>query len=423
MMNTSIMRRVWPHFVAGRKNPHPSPPPEYKGRGISGAACHKLWARPSRLVLSLAAVWIGVQSAPQTAAAADWLLYVGTQSTGAGSGISAAHFDPDTGLLAAPKLVVATDGPSFFALAPDHSHLYSTNYTHDGGISSFSINAQTGGLTLVTRITGGGAGTSHISLDRTGRFLLAANFDHAHIAAFAIRPDGSLGASTTYDQHTGSSVNPQRQARSYPHCIMIDPTNHFALVPDLGLDKLFVYRFDENAGTLMANDPPFAAVKPGLGPRHVAFAPNEKWAYLLCEMGSTIVAYNWDSTGGKLTEIQTLSTLPPGFTAEDNSSEIQIAPSGKFLYASNRGEDSIAEFAVDESSGKLTLIGNTPSGGKSPRDFMLDPSGRWIVCANQDGNNLVVFKVDSESGKLTPAGQPITAAAPCGLCFLPMGGK
>jgi 6-phosphogluconolactonase len=275
-------------------------------------------------------------------------------------------------------------------------------------------------LQPINHIPGGGFGTSYIGLDQTGRFALSANFDRGHIAVFPIQPDGSLGDHTAFDLHTGSSINPKRQSRSYPHCIVADPTNRFALVPDLGLDKLFVYRFDQTSGTLTANDLPFVAVKPGSGPRHVRFHPNGKWAYLVCEMGSIINGYNWDADKGTLTQFQTISTLPAGFTGENNAAELEILANGKFLYVSNRGDDSIAIFAIDQTSGMLTPIGHVPSQGKTPRNFAIDPTGQWMICTNQDGNSAVVFRIDGDTGKLTQVGKPIDIPAPCCERFLPV---
>lgn len=353
------------------------------------------------------------------AVAADCFVYFGTQSVAPGAGISLAHFDTDTGALSAPRLILPADGPSFFALSPDAGHLYSTNYTGAGGVSSYRIDPATGGLTLLNHLPGGDFGTSHISLDNTGRFALAANVDHGHVAAFPILPDGSLGAHIAWDLHTGHSINPVRQTVTYPHCIMTDPTNRFALVPDLGLDKLFVYRFDASAGTLTAGDPPFAAIKPGSGPRHVRFHPNGKWVYLIDEMGGTVIGFDWNADAGTLSQFQSISTLPDDFTGENTSAEIQIHPNGRFLYGSNRGHDSIAVFAIDPSDGKLTLIESAPTPGKNPRDFAFDPTGRWILCTNQAGNSAVVFKVDETTGKLTPLGPPIDVPAPCGIQFVP----
>jgi 6-phosphogluconolactonase len=343
-----------------------------------------------------------------------YFVYIGTQSTAAGSGISLAHFDPDTGELTRPQLILAADGPSFFAASPKLD-LYSTNYTGAGGVSAYKIDRDTGGLTLLNRITGGNFGTSHISADQKGQFVFAANFDHGHIAEFPIRPDGSLAEPTTQDLHTGSSINPVRQKGTYPHCVTVDPGNRFVLVPDLGLDKMFVYRFDDRTGAIAASDPPFVDVKPGSGPRHVCFSPNRRWAYLINEMGSTINVYEFGEYSGRLSELQSISTLGADFQGENTAAEIAVHPNGRFVYASNRGENTIAVFAVDPSTGILRPIEHIPSRGKTPRDFVMDMTGNWLICTNQDSDNVVVFRVDPDTGLLTAFGKPISVPAPCGL--------
>lgn len=367
-----------------------------------------------------AAMAIGMV-APPRARAADMLVYFGSQATTGGIGFSIAHFDTVTGALSQPKFLVAADGPSIFAIGPDNRHLYTTNFTGDGGASAYRIDLASGALTLINRISGNKASTSYLGLDRSGRFALAANFDTGHLAVFPIEPDGSLGKATAIDKHTGSSVNPQRQTHTYPHDIVTDPSNRFAVVPDLGIDKVYVYRFDDKAGTLVAADPPSVSVKPGSGPRHVAFSPNQKWAYVITEMGNTIIAFKWDAARGTLSEIQTVSTLPDGFTAESTAAEIEVHPGGKFLFGSNRGHDSIVTFAIDPSNGRLTLVAFTATQGKNPRDFTLDPSGKWMICTNQASNSAIVFRIDAESGKLTPVGPPVDVPAPCGVRMVAAG--
>jgi 6-phosphogluconolactonase len=215
-------------------------------------------------------------------------------------------------------------------------------------------------------------------------------------------------------------VNPQRQAQPHPHSIVVDPTNRFALVPDLGLDRVFVYRFDAKSGSLAPNDPAFAAVAPGSGARHIKFHPNGRWAYLINEIASTVIAFNWDSAKGTLSEFQTISTLPAGFKGSSACAEIEIHPSGRFLYGSNRGHDSLAAFAIDPATGRLSLIGIEPTGGKTPRNFAFDPTAKWIVCTNHDSDNAVVFRVDGDTGRLARAGDPVAVPYPFCERFLPV---
>ncbi|MGD0651027.1 MAG: lactonase family protein [Verrucomicrobiia bacterium] len=361
-----------------------------------------------------------VALAPSTANAADMYVYFGTHRSGPGIGFSLAHFDTDTGALTKPEFIMEAVEPAFFVIHPDGKHLYTCNSGQLGSVSAYEIDPKTGRLTLLNQKPAGGADPSYIVLDKTSRYALVANYQGGNIAVLAIKADSSLGERTAFAQHTGSSVNPQRQTRPFAHSIIVDPSNRFVLVADLGVDKVFVYRFNEKDGTLTPNDPPFAAVKPGSGPRHVKFHPNGKWVYLINEIGSTVIGFNWDGTKGTLTEFQTVSTLPEGFTNTSTCAELEIHPNGKFLYGSNRGHDSIIVFAVDQATGKLTLVEHVSSQGKTPRNFAFDPTGRWIICSNHGSNNAVVFRVNETTGKLTQTGQPVEVPYPFCERFLPV---
>jgi 6-phosphogluconolactonase len=215
-------------------------------------------------------------------------------------------------------------------------------------------------------------------------------------------------------------VNPVRQTHAYAHAIVLDPTNRFALVPDLGVDRLYVYRFDEQTGSLTPNDPPFAAIAPGSGPRHVRFHPNGRWVYLINEIASTIVGFEWDSTRGSLTPFQTATTLPADFKGVSTCAELEIHPNGEFLYGSNRGHNSLAVFAIDPETGRLTPVEHVASGGMTPRNFAFDPTARWIVLTNQDSSNAVVFRVDATTGRLARTGDSVTVPSPFCERFLPI---
>jgi len=343
---------------------------------------------------------------------ADLFVYFGSHRTGPGIGFSLAHFDTDTGVLTTPEFLLEAQAPAFFTLAPDGRHLYTCNSGSPGGLSAFAIEPHTGRLTLVNRVLAGGGDTSYVCLDQTGRFALAANYQGGNVAVFALRPDGAIGDWTAFAQHTGSSVNPQRQTHPYAHSIIVDPTNRFALVADLGVDKLYVYRFDEKTGALTPNDPSFANIAPGSGPRHVKFHPNDRWVFLLNEIACTIVVFGWDSAKGTLTERQTISTLPADFKPENTCAEIEVHPNGRFLYATNRGHDSLAVFAIDPTNGQLTFVEHASSRGKWPRNFAFDPTGNWIVCTNHNSDNAVVFRVDADTGHLTPVGKPVAVPSP-----------
>jgi 6-phosphogluconolactonase len=350
---------------------------------------------------------------------AEKLVLLGTYGSGPGIGFSLAHFDDETGRLTRPDFLTAARNPGFFAIDPDGRHLYACNEDNRGEVSAYRLEASTGALTLLNSRSSAGLGPAYISLDRSGRFALVANYGSGTIAVIAINPDGSLGRQTAFVQHTGRSVDPVRQTRAYAHSIIVDPSNRFVLVADLGTDKVFLYRFDASDGTLSPNEPAFAAVAPGSGPRHISFHPNGRWVYVVNEMASTIAAFTWNPEAGSLAPFQTISTLPADFHGKSTAAEIEVHQNGKFLFSSNRGFDSIAVFSIDPATGRLAPVEIVPSGGRTPRFFTLDPGARWLLCANQDSNNVVVFGIDPSTGHLSRAGDPVAAHVPVCLGFLP----
>jgi 6-phosphogluconolactonase len=261
-------------------------------------------------------------------------------------------------------------------------------------------------------------GPSHISLDQTGRFVLNANYGGGYLEVIAINDDASLGEKTAVFQHEGKGEHPTRQDAPHAHAFKVDPTNRFALAADLGLDKIIVYRFDATSGTIALNDQPHASVAPGSGPRHIAWHPNGKIAYVIEELSNEVSVFEWESGAGILSEIQTISSLPADFSG-GTAAEIAVHPNGRFVYASNRGHDSIAVFGVDATSGKLALIEHVGSRGKTPRYFEIDPAHEWMIVTNQDSNNAVVFRVDADSGRLTAHGEPVDLPQAAGVAFLP----
>jgi 6-phosphogluconolactonase len=357
---------------------------------------------------------------PASGFAADLFVYFGSHRAGPGVGFSRSHFDSETGVLTKPEFVVESPAPAYFVVSPDNRRLYTCNSGSPGGLSAFAIEPHTGQLTLINRVLAGGGDTSFVSLDGTGKFVFAANYEGGNIAAFALRPDGGIGDWTAFVQHKGRGVNPQRQTHAYAHSILTDPTNRFALVADLGVDQIFVYRFDAQTGALKPNNPPSVHVTPGAGPRHLRFHPNGRWVYLIDEIASTIMAFAWDAEAGRLTELQTVSALPANFQGENASAELEIHPNGRFLYGSNRGDDSLVVFAIDPASGRLSLVEHVSSRGKTPRNFAFDPSGRWLLCTNHGSDNAVVFRVDASTGKLTPVGEPVPVPYPFCERFVPV---
>jgi 6-phosphogluconolactonase len=287
-------------------------------------------------------------------------------------------------------------------------------------VSAFRIKKDSGLLTAINQAGSGGPGPAHLSLDRDGRTALVANYGGGSIGLLPIAADGRLTVRTSFVRHTGSSVNPDRQREPHAHQIIVDPSNRFAYVADLGIDKLMIYRFDAAAHTVAAASPAFAALKPGAGPRHAAIAASGQFVYVINELDCTIAVFRRDPSNGSLSEIQTLSTLPPGQSMQRgfSTAEIQIHPSGAFLYGSNRGHDSISVFAVDKTSGRLTYVSNTPTGGKTPRGFGVEPGGGYLLAGNQNSDSVVVFKIDASTGTLSATGTTVTVGAPVDVKFV-----
>ncbi len=369
----------------------------------------------------------GVTSAKKRAArlhlqdARELLVYAGTYTQRGSKGIYLFHLDLATGKLTPAGLAGAATNPSFLAIHPSHKYLYSVDEVDNfdgskaGAVSAFAIEPGTGKLLLLNRQSTRGVGPCHLTVDKAGKNVLAANYGGGSICVLPIKPDGKLAPASCFIQHEGSSVNKSRQEGPHAHSMNLDLANRFAFAADLGLDKVFVYRFDGKNGKLMPNDPPFAAISPGSGPRHFAFHPSGKFAYVINEMASTITAFSYNPAKGELTTLQTISTLPSGYRGNTTCAEIVVHPSGKFVYGSNRGRDSIAMYLVDQSTGKLSWLGDTKTGGKTPRNFAVDPTGAYLLAANQDSDNIVVFRIDPSIGKLSPTGHK--ASVPMPVCI------
>jgi 6-phosphogluconolactonase len=345
------------------------------------------------------------------------LLYIGTQNPEK-MGILAVEFDDTTGTFGTPSLAAETRDPAHFAVT--RGHLYICNTGTPGGVSAFAIaDRKTGALRFLNSKESRGRGPSFIGIDATGRYVLDANYGGGYVEVFSLAADGSLDAQTAMVEHTGSSVHPQRQTKPYAHWFHTDPTNQFGLVADLGTDQIVVYRFDARTGKLAPNDPPFVKVAPGAGPRHLAFHPNGRWVYAIAELANEVMAFNWDAQRGALAQFQSVKTLADTFTGPSTAAEIAIHRNGQFLYASNRGEDSLVVYAIDPRSGELALRQRVASGGKVPRFFALDPTNKWLVAGNQESANVVLFAVDPATGELTPHGAPLAVPKPMGIVFAP----
>jgi 6-phosphogluconolactonase len=364
------------------------------------------------LLLSLLIPFSGVSA---NAGGKSYFVYIGTYTHMASKGIYAYRFSPSSGDVAPLGLVAETAHPSFLVAHPNHRFLYAVNEhesaTEPGNtISAFAIDTKTGKLKFLNRVSSKGAGPCYIAIDKAGKILVAANFGSGSVAAFPIHRDGRLGEASGFDQHHGSSVNPVSQAGPHAHCVVFSPDSRFVIVADRGLDKVFVYRLNRATGSLEPNDPPFIALHPGWGPRHLAFHPNGRYLYLISEMGSELTTLDYDAAHGTLKELQSISALPEGFSGHSSSAEVQVDRAGRFVYGSNRGDDSIGVFAVDANTGTLTPVQHVSTQGKTPRNFSLDPTGAYLFVGNQESASVVIFRVDATTGKLTPTGQVLKDA-------------
>ena len=355
-------------------------------------------------------------------------VYFGTYTGKVSKGIYRSELDLSTGKLSPPVLAGEATSPSFLAIAPNEKFLYSVGEISDfggkpaGAVNAFAIDAATGNLKLLNQQSSVGAGPCHVVVDREGKNVLVANYGGGSAAVLPINADGKIGEASSFVQHKGTSVDKGRQEAPHAHSINVDAKNRFAFVADLGLDTVQVYRFDAAKGTIAPNDPAAAKVAPGSGPRHFAFHPSGKFAYVINEMSLTVTAFQYDADKGQLSTLQTITTLPEGVTDRKGMStaEVVVHPSGKFLYGSNRGHHSIAAFAIDQSTGKLTAVGHQGKGIKTPRNFNIDPTGHYLLVANQDGDSVVVFKVDQATGKLEPTDSSIEVPTPVCVKFLPL---
>jgi 6-phosphogluconolactonase len=374
--------------------------------------------------------WVIVPHHLRAASASSFLVFVGTYTASTSKGIYNYRFDSNTGKLTLIGMAAELPNPSFLASDPQHRFLYAVTemgnepgadcYDKNGFLSSYSIDRKSGALTFLNKVDAGGSASCHLVVDKTGKMLFVANYWSGNVASFAIKADGSIGERTGFYQHTGCSVDPARQTGPHAHAVVLSPDNRFLFVPDLGTDRIHIYRVDAAKGTFTTNDPPpFATVKGGLGPRHFIFGREAKFAYTLCEMGSSVAVFSYDPVKGSLTPVQTISNLPSDFTGEDNSAEIEVDASGRFLYASNRGHDSITVFSIDPAKGTLTTVQVVSTQGKIPRNFAIDPSGKWLIAANQHSDNLVIFAIDPKDGQLKPAGETPGIAMPVTILFVP----
>jgi 6-phosphogluconolactonase len=378
---------------------------------------------------------VPVAAAAFAAGRQSQIAYAGTYSSpqgpegspGRGRGIYVFQADPATGGLSQRALIANDSNPSCLALDPSRTHLYSANETANGSVSAYSIDRSSGGLTLLDTVSSEGAGPCHLSVHPSGGHVLVANYAGGSVAVLPVRRDGSLGPATDVKRGQGPA-GPTRAASAPPgsfaisghdrphgHMIQSDPLGRFVLASDLGMDRIFIWRFDGKNGKL--NDAAAVVLPPGDGPRHFAFHPNGRWLYSLQEEGSTLVSFDYDAQSGRLTAKQTVSSLPRGFAGTNFTSEVLVSADGRFVYAANRLHDSIAWFSID-GGGKLTWVGEEWTRGDYPRSFTIDPAGRFLYCCNQRSDAIAVFGVNRQTGGLRFTGQYTAVGTPSMLVFL-----
>jgi 6-phosphogluconolactonase len=373
--------------------------------------------------LSALAVSAGPWSLPQLwAATPGGLIFAGTYTDkGTSRGIYAFGWDADAGVMTPLGLAAAAVNPSFLALSPDRRHLYAVNEVDDyhgqksGSISSFAVAEAK--LKPINVVSSMGGGPANIAVDSTGKAVFVANYGGGSAASFRVLPGGGLSKAVSSFQYTGHGADPKRQANPHAHCTTVSRDNRYVLVNDLGLDLVSVYHLDSLTARLTPNTPPSYQALPGSGPRSFAFHPSGRWAYSLNEIASTLDVLAWDGELGTLTRIQNISTLSPGFTGSNTAATVAVDSEGRFVYASNRGENSVAVFSVHDREGTLKLVQQVDCGGTSPRHFALDPGNQWLLVANQDSSNIVVFARNARSGHLTPTGNQYPLSFPVCLVF------
>jgi 6-phosphogluconolactonase len=346
---------------------------------------------------------------------------------GKGDGIYVYRIDQSSGALKLVAKATGISNPSYLAIDSTRHFLYAVNElkTYEdqptGTISAFAVDPKTGKIEFLNKKLTRGTDPCHVALDAQGKYVFVANFMSGSVCVLPVLGDGSLGEASDFIQHHGSSVDPIRQRGPHAHSVTLDEANRFAFVPDLGLDKLVVYRFDPERGRLEPNEVPWVTMKPGAGPRHMAFHPGGKFAYLINELDSTMAALSYEGGRGTFKLLQIVPTLPEGFHGGSTCGDVQVSPSGEFLYASNRGHDSIAICKIDQRTGKLTLVGHAPTQGKTPRHFGIDPTGTFLLAANQDSDTIVTFRIDPHTGKVLPTDHATPVPTPACVKFLPSG--
>jgi len=349
-------------------------------------------------------------------------LIVGTYTGGKSEGIYVYKFNSEDGSYKEVSHA-KTSNPSFVAVSPDEKYVYAVHEDarngQGGEISAFSFDKEKGTLTLINQQPSEGDHPCYVEVDKTGKWVFAGNYSSGSLSVLPVNADGSLGAAATHITHTGSGPNKERQEKPHVHCTKISPDNKWLYVPDLGIDKVMIYAFDEATGKLTPGSQAFAKSQPGAGPRHITFHPNGKYAYLVEELTGHVVVYQYQN--GQLKLWQRTSSLPRGQEGYAGSADIHVSPDGKFLYATNRGDfNNIAIFKIDKNNGRASILGFQPTSGKTPRNFNFDPSGNYLLVGNQETDEIVIFKRNKKSGLLTDTGKRIEVGKPVCLKWIPV---
>lgn len=353
----------------------------------------------------------------------EQMIYVGTYTNSGSRGIHLLRFNPETGRIVNAGLAAEVVNPSYLAIAPGGGRLLAVNEvaTLDGqpggGLTSFAISPQTGLLTRINQINSGGAAPCYVTVDPDGEYVLAANYSGGNLIVAPVGRDGRLGAASDRVQHSGTGGNPQRQSGPRAHCVVFAPDRRHVVAVDLGIDKVLIYRWDARRGRLLSSTPGELRTRPGAGPRHIDFHPNGRFAAVINELDSTLISCAWDGAKGVLTEIQTVPTLPAGFAGVNYCADVHFHPGGRFVYGSNRGHDSLAIWQIDPKTGRLNQVGHEATGGRNPRNFVIDPTGRWLLAANQGSDSIILFRIDPSTGRLTRTGEPVSIPTPVCLKF------
>lgn len=377
----------------------------------------RIWGSSISILLLL------ITALPVLLNASEPIIFVSAFQSGEDGAIHAYRFDTNKGQLTPLYRTTNVENPFFLAISPDNRFLYSIDAEEFGGevnefVAAYAIAGRDGKLTKLNRQPARGTASCYLDVDRTGKSVVVANYASGSVAALPIRDDGSLNRAASFVQHSGKSIDPNRQQGPFAHSIVVSPDNRFALAADLGVDKILIYRLDPGSATLSCNEPhSFATLPPGSGPRHLTFHPSGKRVYVINELKNTVTVFDYAADSGKLGERQTISTLPDDFSGTSHTADLKITPDGKLLYGTNRGHDSIAIFRIAD-DGVLSLISIEPSLGNGPQNLLITPDGRWLICANMPGNSLIVFAIDTDTGHLTPTGDSVSIPMPSCIRWL-----